>query len=79
MSVSDAASSLLALRNASSAMLPSAASSEPTALVISNEPTALVVVIHQEEQFESAPARPPLVPIQLGQRAPVVVHDPRRQ
>ncbi len=63
VSALDAASSLLALRNASSAMLPSIASCEPTALVISNELTASVIVIHQTEQYKSAPVHPPLVPI----------------
>ncbi len=75
-SVSNAASSLLDLWNASSTASAPTASVEPTALVVSNEPTALVIVVYQEEQFESAPAHPPSVPIRLGWCTPVVIHDP---
>ncbi len=63
-SVSNAASSLLALWNASSATLPAATSVESTAPVVSNEMTASVIIVHQEEQFESVPAHLPSVPIQ---------------
>ncbi len=63
-SVSNAASSLLALQNDSSATSPPAASVELTTPVVSNEPTTLVIIVYQEEQFESAPIHLPLVPIQ---------------
>ncbi len=56
-SVSDAASTLLALRNALPAVLPSAASSEPIVPVL---------IINRMKEFASTPVCPSPVPIQLG-------------
>ncbi len=63
MSILDAASTLLALRNALPAMPPSAAS---------NELTTLVLVINQTEEFASTPVHLPPIQIRLGRRVPTV-------